>query len=126
VYRIQVAVAGFLTLQLDSAVFDAFLHLYDGTLTQPIALDDDGGAGTNSLISGQPVAAGSYLVLANSFASGETGAYVLTTSFVAHAACGVVVDLPASAVAQGTLAAGDCTLAQLGIPWTKASSTSTG
>jgi hypothetical protein len=118
VYRIQVGSPGFLTVQLDSAAFDTFLYVYDGTLTELLDLDDDSGGGstgTNSLISALPVAAGTYLVLANSFFSGETGPYTLTTSFVVNTACAGVVDLAPSAVAQGTLSAQDCTLSQLGV-----------
>ena len=78
-YQLSLAQDGDLTIALDSTAFDAFLWLLDSALTV-IATNDDGGGGTNSLIT-QSLAAGSYLILANSFFEGETGAYTLTTQF---------------------------------------------
>jgi hypothetical protein len=71
---------GDLTITLNSAEFDTFLWLFDSTPAL-IATDDDGGTGTNSLIS-MSLAAGTYTILANSYSEGATGAYTLTTQFV--------------------------------------------
>jgi len=64
---------------LDSTSFDAFLILLDSSLVF-IATNDDGGAGTNSLIT-QSLVSGSYFILPTSNFEGETGAYTLTTQF---------------------------------------------
>jgi hypothetical protein len=117
VYRVTIASDGFLTVELGSASFDTFLWLFDETLTTEIAFDDDSGAGSNSKVTEIPLSAGSYLILANSYSSGETGPYTLTTTFspVGNPACNVEVEQPPNGMASGALSAPDCTLAQLGI-----------
>ncbi|MGH9843863.1 MAG: immunoglobulin domain-containing protein, partial [Blastocatellia bacterium] len=73
-----------IAINLNSSAFNAFLLLYDpdGNL---IASDDNGGGGTNARIPAGSgfftlPATGTYLVGANSFAAGQTGAYTLWLS----------------------------------------------
>jgi len=81
-YQLTLPVAGVLTIDLKSSNFDAFLLLYDATLTSLIALDDDSGSGLNSRIS-MVLGAGTYTIIANSAVLGtvETGAYQLITCY---------------------------------------------
>lgn len=114
VYRVVLPSSGSLTVELESGDFDAFLGLFDAAIVDHIAFDDDGGVDTDSLILDVSLAAGTYIILANSFFADETGAYTLTTtSAESNPACDVVMDLPANAVAQGMLSNGDCTLASV-------------
>jgi hypothetical protein len=69
---------GDLSITMASNAFDTLLTLYDSTGL--IALDDDGGSGTDSLIT-QSLVAGSYTILAESVFEGVTGGYTLTTQF---------------------------------------------
>ena len=78
VYQVTVATGGVLTVSMTSSSFDTFLLVLDETLTDVIAADDDGGGGTDSLVSISPISAGTYVILANSFFTGETGPYTLT------------------------------------------------
>jgi hypothetical protein len=80
-YQVTLPVAGTLTISLQSANFDAFLFLRRANLAS-IASDNNSGGGSNALIT-RPLNAGTYIILANSFFNGETGAYTLTTAFVA-------------------------------------------
>jgi hypothetical protein len=87
-YRITIPSSGELTITLRSADFDAFLFLVDESMTcvggcsdeQLITFDDDSGGGLDAQITIN-LAAGTYLILANSFFDGESGQYTLTTSF---------------------------------------------
>ena len=81
-YRITLPSRGSLTIRINSSQFDSFLVLLNSPLQLPeIAIDDDGGGGTDSLIS-VDLAAGTYIILANSaLASPVTGTYTLTTTF---------------------------------------------
>jgi N-acetylneuraminic acid mutarotase len=81
-YRVTLSSRGRLTIHMDSTQFDTFLVLLRSPLQLPeIATDDDGGGGTNSLIS-MDLDAGSYIILANSaLATPLTGSYTLTTTF---------------------------------------------
>ena len=78
-YRITLPSRGSLTIRINSSQFDSFLVLLNSPLQLPeIAIDDDGGGGTDSLIS-VDLAAGTYIILANSaLASPVTGTYTLT------------------------------------------------
>lgn len=75
--------SGFIQINMMSDAFDTYLQIYDdnGNL---LVSDDDGGDGTNSLISGfQPPAPGTYTVIASSFnvivSSGiDRGSFTLT------------------------------------------------
>jgi len=117
VYRVTLAAAGFLSVDLQSQLlqFDALLGIFDESLTTLLFIDDESGDDSNSFIDRVPLAAGTYIILASSFFEGDTGAYDLSTSLDAtgNPACDVVVDLPPTAIANGTLSAGDCTAAQL-------------
>ncbi|HIB83902.1 MAG TPA: hypothetical protein EYO59_04690 [Chromatiaceae bacterium] len=90
-YRITIPSSGELTITLRSENFDALLFLVDESMTcvggcsveQIIAFDDDSGGGVDELDAQITInlAAGTYLILANSYAEGESGQYTLTTSF---------------------------------------------
>jgi hypothetical protein len=71
-----------------SASFDTYLLLYDGSGAF-IGADDDGGAGTNSLVRAI-LPSGTYQIGANSYAGGVTGSYSLTTSTISSSATGCV------------------------------------
>ncbi|MEO6332146.1 MAG: caspase family protein [Gemmatimonadaceae bacterium] len=66
-------------ITLESSAFDAYLLLgrQNGESVEPIEQDDDGAGGTNARISVALPADGTYLVMANSFGEGATGAYTL-------------------------------------------------
>lgn len=81
-----------LQIDLRSTDFDAFLTVTDANGTVAFT-DDDSGGGTDSRLL-VTLAAGQYLVWANSFAAGETGAYTLSVAQGSSAA-------GASAVAPG-------------------------
>ena len=61
--------------------FDTYLFLFDSSFNTLIALDDDSGGGTNSLIA-QDVAAGDYIIVANTVLEGEVGNYRLDIGFI--------------------------------------------
>ena len=63
-------------IDLKSTAFDAFLELKDSQ-GNVIASDDDAGTGVNSRID-RALTAGTYEIVASSFAGGQTGAYQLT------------------------------------------------
>jgi len=77
------------TFTESSTAVDAYLELYrvnsNGTLTF-LGFNDNGGGGTNALLTHTPALTGIYVVGAETFASGETGAYVLSVSAPAQAA----------------------------------------
>lgn len=68
-----------LSITLESSEFDAYLFLAAGSPAsyELLADDDDGGGGTNARIDITLPADGDYTILVNSYAAGETGAYVL-------------------------------------------------
>lgn len=69
-------------ITLQSGEFDALLMLFqagEGSATK-IADDDDGAGGTDSRIEIELPADGAYLIVANSFSAGETGAYTLSVT----------------------------------------------
>jgi hypothetical protein len=118
VYRVTVAEDGFLSVGMNSAAIDAFLYLTEEDFIEVVGFSDDvSGTDSNALISSVPVSAGSYLILATSFDFEEVGPYQLETSFdtTGNPACATSLSLSPPAVADGTLAEGDCTFAQLGI-----------
>ena len=87
-FRVTLSSGGTLTIRMDSTALDAFLFLIDSATScanaacdagQVIATNDDGGGGSNALIS-VPLNAGTYIILANSFFPG-TGSYTIQTTF---------------------------------------------
>jgi Bacterial pre-peptidase C-terminal domain len=81
-YRVTLPSAGTLTVAMNSgSSFDAFLFLVSDDLQTLINLDDDSGGAPNARIQ-MPIGAGTYVVLANSFAPGESGPYGLTLTFM--------------------------------------------
>ena len=81
-YEVTLPTAGELTVTMRSTDFDAFLILFDSPPTiPPIAEDDDSGGGLDAMITAD-LAAGTYLIVANSATlTAVTGPYTLTTSF---------------------------------------------
>lgn len=77
VYRLTLATNRAIQVDLASSAFDAYLVLIDANGTV-VAEDDDSAGGSNARIVTGTLAAGTYYVVANSFAIGETGAYTLT------------------------------------------------
>ncbi len=75
-----------IAVAMNSAQFDAYLFLYQGTYPGGtlVTQDSNGGGGTNARIPASGfltlTATGTYTILANSFAVGETGTYSLTLS----------------------------------------------
>jgi len=82
-FLLQIDTYSQVQLNLSSGDFDTFLSLYAGSGLEDrngdnlLAVDDDGGGGTNSLLS-KPLEAGSYLVEVRAFSAGDTGAYRLS------------------------------------------------
>lgn len=77
-YRVTLPIGGLLTVHLQSLAVDAFLWLFDETLTNDIAVDDDGAGGTDAMLQDIPLGPGTYVILANSCCPDQTGAYTLT------------------------------------------------
>jgi len=95
-------------IRLVSSAFDAFLLLTDSG-GAAIAADDDDATSTNSEIL-ILMAPGSYVVGANSYLAGETGAYTLTSAAISEdiSACAVWVVMPGVQTSQ-QLTSSDCT-----------------
>jgi len=109
-YPFTLAQDGPVIVDLQSAEFDTFLWLYDSNC-DPVASNDDGGQGFNSLLI-TDLTAGDYVVGVSSFAAGEIGLYDLSLSCPDIRAC---VDCEVGSVdcdtpVEGTLNAEDCTL----------------
>jgi hypothetical protein len=68
-----------LRINMESADFDTYLAIgrMDGDEFEEIATMDDGGEGTNSLLEVTLPSDGEYVIRANAFSAGETGAYTL-------------------------------------------------
>jgi PKD repeat protein len=77
-YTIFLPEAGQLTVGMSSQTIDSYLLLATIDLNTIFAEDDDGGGGRDALFT-TDLPAGSYVVVAASFDSGETGPYSLTT-----------------------------------------------
>ena len=83
-YRLNVAADTTVDVTMDSGVFDTYVFLlriraeHIDSLDL-VAFDDDGGVGTNSLITAVTLlAADDYLLVANGFDYSDVGAYALT------------------------------------------------
>ncbi len=61
-------------IDMESDDVDAYLRVLRNDGTQ-IATNDDGGSGSDARLEYQAPYAGAYLVIATSYAAGETGAY---------------------------------------------------
>jgi hypothetical protein len=81
-YAVTLPAAGELTITMRSADFDAFLLLFDSPpVIPPIAEDDDSGGNLDAMMTVN-LAAGTYVIAANSATlTAVTGSYTLTTSF---------------------------------------------
>lgn len=85
-YRFNVAADTTIDITMSSAVFDTYLVLLrmrsgaeNVDSLELVGFDDDGGGGTNSLMSNVPIAAAEdYLVIANGFDYSDVGAYALS------------------------------------------------
>ncbi|OGU01117.1 MAG: hypothetical protein A2085_05065 [Gemmatimonadetes bacterium GWC2_71_10] len=83
-YTVAIGAQG---IRIDQAAgFDTFLFLF-GATGAIVGVDDDGGDGSNSLIRAI-LPAGTYDIGANSYASGVTGAYTITSSTISSSATG--------------------------------------
>jgi len=75
-WQLTLSAAAALRIDMTSSQFDTYLIVTDAD-GRIVALDDDGGIGTNSRLT-QHFAAGSYTVWATTFMAGESGAYQLS------------------------------------------------
>ncbi len=91
-------------IDLTSDAFDAFLELRDNS-GNFIASNDDAGGSLNSRII-QPLDAGSYIIIARSLGSGQSGSYTLSVSLGPD--CSPIGDLTLGVTVTGTLASDDC------------------
>ncbi|MBI5930154.1 MAG: PPC domain-containing protein [Chloroflexi bacterium] len=100
----------FVTIELTSTDFDAYLELYEPSdTTVPFLSDDDGGRGTNALIyNTQLLMTGTYQIYVHSFEDSGTGSYTLSL----QSGTGAVVSvensslLPFGEAVTGTFSAG--------------------
>lgn len=87
-YRLTVAANTTVDVAMSSNVFDTFIFLFSVPVEnvdslELVTFDDDNGGGpngTNSLISGVPLTAGNYLVMASGYDYPDVGAYSLSVS----------------------------------------------
>jgi hypothetical protein len=103
-YRLVLPAGAIVQIAMNSSQFDAYLLLTREDLAI-IDEDDDSGGGSNAFIF-RPLAAGTYVIWANSYAPGETGAYQLTVSVAAP--CTVTGSVAVGSTAVGALANTDC------------------
>ncbi|MDQ4081051.1 MAG: Ig-like domain-containing protein, partial [Gemmatimonadota bacterium] len=90
---------------LRSSAFDAFVLITDAQ-GQRLGYNDDGGAGTNSLLE-LTLEPGTYHVWANSFYGGETGDYILA---LGSNACETALSIAVGETKNGELRTEDCAL----------------
>lgn len=108
-WRFDLAAETAVQIDLMSEEFDAFLAVLDAG-GQPVALDDDGGSGTNARIL-HVFPAGEYVIYANTFDAGETGNYQLSVQPATNHPClSVVGTIVVGESVNGSLATGDCEL----------------
>ena len=77
VHRFEARRGDTISVSLTSDDFDAYLFLLDPR-GDVVAFDDDSGEDANSLIDHRATASGQYVVIANAYAAGSGGDYVLT------------------------------------------------
>jgi hypothetical protein len=78
-YELRLTSARTVAIQMTSSAFDAYLLLFDRASGDVVAEDDDTGGGFNARIQ-MNLAAGTYIIGANSFDAGETGTYQLSVN----------------------------------------------
>src|SRR5690606_3075828 len=66
-----------ITITMRSSAFDAYLHIGRVGDQRMLANDDDSGGNTDAQLSFTLPADGTYVIVANTFAAGSTGAYRL-------------------------------------------------
>ncbi len=103
-----------IAISMNSSQFNAFLFLYQGSYPggTSIASDDNGGGGTNARIPAGSgfftlPATGTYTILANSYAAGQTGAYSLSLSGNVVSTCSPAA-IPFDQNVNGDLQSSDC------------------
>ena len=74
-YQFTLGSSRTIQISMNSSAIDSYLRLYDAS-GNLITEDDDGGDGNNARIT-RTLSAGTYRVMASSYATGETGAYTL-------------------------------------------------
>lgn len=95
VLAFTVTVSGSYSLLLESSDFDTFLGLYSGNfdpsapLVNALIYNDDGGAGTNSLINYSLNTGTSYFAVVTGFGTDDFGPYTLTIRGPGSAVAGV-------------------------------------
>lgn len=78
-YELRLTSARTVAIQMTSSAFDAYLLLFDRATGDVVAEDDDSAGGFNARIQ-MSLAAGTYIIGANSFDAGETGTYQLSVN----------------------------------------------
>jgi hypothetical protein len=69
-------------VDLRSSDFDAFLLVLNASRDEELARNDDGGSGTDARVEVTLPATGPYVIVANSYVEGETGAYSLSVESI--------------------------------------------
>ncbi|HSH45342.1 MAG TPA: PPC domain-containing protein [Longimicrobiales bacterium] len=79
-YRFDARAGDRLVIRLDSDDFDPFLTLgrSPGGTFESVASDDDSGSGVNALLEYDVTTSGTYVIRANSWSGGSTGAFTLS------------------------------------------------
>ena len=107
-YTLTVANSTIFTATMHSDVFDSFLFV-ESTTGESIQRNDNGGGGRDAKIS-TTLAAGSYIIYANSASAREVGAYTLTTTSRLDP-CGVNRTVTVGSTISDTLVSTSCRLA---------------
>jgi hypothetical protein len=95
-------------VDLTSSQFDALLHVTDAAMNL-IAVDDDGGEGTNSRLY-HNFMPGSYVIWATTHAPGETGTYALSMAPVTLCSAATTAAAAVGSTVSGTLTQNSCIL----------------
>jgi hypothetical protein len=90
------------TIAQSSTAVDAYLELYNGAGAL-VASDDNGGGGSDALLTYTPTASDLYVVWAGTFSMGETGPYTLSVSAAPGAAASGVAGFAGPARAPSSL-----------------------
>jgi hypothetical protein len=113
VYRLVLPGPRVVTISHVSPEFDAFLFLVND-VCDVVATNDDCTLQDLSSCLTLTLAAGTYFIVANSFAAGDTGAYTLRVTCEEVRACGdcLTGNIGCGETRSGALASGDCSLAE--------------